>query len=311
MDVPTHLEIQELLDHGLTASQPFTFSSAMEAGVSRDRLRRLVKDGSLRRLFQGVYVDSAADVTPASRLAAVALVLPAGTVAVDRTAAWLHHVDAFGPWDVFVPPPLEVFRRAGGARVRRRGCHGGKRQLLVHDTVSRGRIELTTPLRTALDLGRRLKRERALAAMDGLARAGGFGPARLAAEIGRFRGFRGVVQLRQLAPLVDPLAESPGESRLRLAWIDAGLPKPVLQHPVSGVGRIGFLDICDPDSRIAAEYDGHDWHSSPDQVRHDAERRAWLGELGWRIEVFTREDFRNGTAHDRLTSLRRPTYAAH
>ena len=53
------------------------------------------------------------------------------------------------------------------------------------------------------------------------------GPARAAdAEIGRFRGFRGVVQLRCLAPLGDGRAESPGESALRLHWYDAGLPTP-------------------------------------------------------------------------------------
>jgi hypothetical protein len=305
MDSPTRIEIEELRAHGLTASAPVTTASALRCGVSRDLLRRLVRDGSLRRLFQGVYVDSAADDSPAVRMAALALVLPSDSVAVDHTAAWLHQVDTFGPWDAIVPPPLNVFRRAGAARIRRAGCSGGERQLLPEDTVRRGRLELTTPLRTALDLGRRLPRERALAAMDGLARVGGFESRHLSAETGRFRGFRGVIQLRHLVPLVSPLAESPGESRLRLAWTDAGLPSPVLQHPVSGKGRIGYLDICDPESKIAAEYDGRDWHSSPDQVHHDRERRAWLAELGWKVEVFTRDDFYAGTVQNRLLSLRR------
>lgn len=304
MDGTTRVEIKELLECGLTASKPFSYAAAREAGVSRDLLRRLLKDGSLRRLFQGVYVDSAAEDSTASRMEAASLVLPPDSVAVDHTAAWLHHVDTFGPWDQLTSPPLDVFRRAGAARVRRQGCSGGERQLLPRDTTMRGTIELTTPLRTALDLGRGLKRERALAAMDGLARSGGFSSDRLAAEIGRFRGFRGVVQLRHLVPLVDGRAESPGESRLRLAWIDAGLPTPILQHQVSDGGRIGFLDISDPGSRIAAEYDGQDWHSTPGQRRHDAERRAWLAELGWRVEVFTRDDFRARTVHDRLRALR-------
>ncbi len=46
----------------------------------------------------------------------------------------------------------------------------------------------------------------------------------MAAEIGRFKGYRGVRQLRVLVPLGDGRSESPGESVLRLHWYDAGLP---------------------------------------------------------------------------------------
>ena len=42
----------------------------------------------------------------------------------------------------------------------------------------------------------------------------------------RFRGMRWVTVLRELAPLADGRAESPGESVLRLRWIDLNLPTP-------------------------------------------------------------------------------------
>jgi hypothetical protein len=154
-----------------------------------------------------------------------------------------------------------------------------------------GNVGHTTGLRTALDLGRLLRRDHALAAMDGLARRCSLGPADLQGQIPRFRGFRGVVQLRWAAPLIDPKAESPGESRLRLAWLDAGLPQPALQYYVSLGGRFAFLDIAAPESRFAAEYDGWDWHSAPDHVRRDEERRDRLAAQGWHVTVFTRHDF--------------------
>jgi hypothetical protein len=291
MDSPTRLEIPELLERGLTAQLPFTRAQALEAGVSPRVLHRLADQGALRRLFRSVYVDSAADDTPEARAQALGLVLPPDAVAVDHTAAWLLGVDTSSPLEHLVPPPLSIYRLAGGARVRRAGCAGGERQLLATDLIRAGNVRHTTGLRTALDLGRLLRRDHALAAMDGLARKCSLGTADLESQIPRFRGFRGVLQLRWIAPLVDPKSESPGESRLRLAWLDAGLPRPVLQHYVSLGASFAFLDIAAPEYRFAAEYDGWDWHSAPEQVERDEIRRDRLAEQGWRIAVFTRQDF--------------------
>ena len=92
--------------------------------------------------------------------------------------------------------------------------------------------------------------------------------------------------IRTLAPLADGRAESPGESALRLRWYDAGLPRPELQIPVVVNGRAIFrLDMGLEELLFAAEYDGHEWHSSEEQQRHDAVRRSWLADQRrWLIE---------------------------
>ncbi len=254
----------------------------------------MVRDGLLRRLFPGVYVDSAADDDMLMRTRALALVLPEGAVATDRTAAWLHGVDALRPADHMVPPPLDIDRLPGGTRVRKKGVDGGQRTLAPADVEDVHGVAVTTPLRTALDLGRLTPRDQAIAALDGLLRLGRFSHQELLADVERFAGRRGVVQLRELAPLADARSGSPGESALRLRWIEAGLPPVRPQVPVR-VNRFGiaraYVDLGNEELRFGAEYDGWDWHSSDEQREHDRRRRKWLrDEEGWTLAVFTKSE---------------------
>ena len=93
-------------------------------------------------------------------------------------------------------------------------------------------VVTTTLLRTALDLGRLAHRDLAIGALDALLRHGEFSSEELLDGVARFRGQRGVVQLRALAPLTAPRAESPGESVLRLRWLDIpNRPRPRPQGP--------------------------------------------------------------------------------
>lgn len=280
-------------DLRLPLGEPFTLEQAAAAGVSRHVLRRMLRDGLVRRVLPGVYIDSAADDDLTMRCKALGLVLPEDAVVVDRTAAWLHGVDVLGPGDHVVPPPLQVFRLPGRTRMRKAGAHGGERTLAEEDVEEVLGIPVTTPLRTALDLGRLLKRDHAIGALDALARTGRFTHEALLAEVERFRGMRGVVQLRSLAPLTDARAESPGESVLRLRWIDAGLPPCRPQVEVRdryGILR-AFLDLGNEELKLGAEYDGREFHSSEEDRAHDRWRRGWMRhDEGWTIGVFRKED---------------------
>lgn len=44
--------------------------------------------------------------------------------------------------------------------------------------------------------------------------------------------------------------------------------------------------------RVAVEYDGFDWHSSPDALRKDRQKRAALKEIGWRVLSIVGDDVR-------------------
>jgi hypothetical protein len=151
-------------------------------------------------------------------------------------------------------------------------------------------LAVTTMLRTAWDLGRVRSRERAISGMDQMLRLDGFPLDEFLAGVERFRGERWVTTLRVLAPLADGRAESPPESILRLYWIDAGLPRPVPQLEVWVNGLlIARLDIGNLEILYAIEYDGVEWHSSPEQRRHDRRRRREVRDEGFEIDVVKRK----------------------
>lgn len=283
---------------------PFTSARAATLGVSPTVLRRLVRTGLVRRVVAGVYVDALVPDTSRTRAQAVGLVIPRSAVLADESAAWLHRVDVDPPQAHVVAPPVSVFQEPGRTRVRKAGCTGGERTLENRDVTEVDGVRVLTRLRLACDLGRLRPRDQALGAMDALARAGGFTAADLVREATRFRGMRGVVQLRELAPRVDPRAESVFESWTRLRCADGQLPDLVPQVAVQrhdGWGETAYLDLGNERLRFAVEYDGEDWHTSDEQRAADARRRGWLTrERGWGLVVLTREHV---PTHDRQVTV--------
>lgn len=78
-------------------------------------------------------------------------------------------------------------------------------------------------------------------------------------------------------------AESPEETRLRLAVLRAGLPEPQLNWALrtsSGV-EIARLDLAYPRFKIGAEYDGRVHAEDVDQFRKDADRWDAIRAQGW------------------------------
>ncbi len=296
----------------LPHDRPFTLAHARDCGVSPSPVSRLTRAGILTRLVAGVYVASQVPDTLALRCTALALALPSDTFVCDRTAAWIYRgVGSLGPGEHLSVPPLSCFRRSGRRRLRNELTTSGERAVRDEDLRELNGLVITTELRTALDLGRlQPTRDLRLWGMDNLLATGAFGLDELLASIPRFKGERGVIGLRALAPLADPLSQSFGESALRLRWYDAGLPRPRLQIPVALDDRAVYLDMGLEDWRFAAEYDGEEWHTEPEDVAHDRERRERLeNEHRWRIEVFRRQQV-FGIRQDADLELRRAAVEA-
>jgi very-short-patch-repair endonuclease len=87
--------------------------------------------------------------------------------------------------------------------------------------------------------------------------------------------------------------------------IDAGLPMPELQYSivVDGVERYR-LDLAYPKHRICIEYDGVEFHTTPQHREADEARRAWLRDAGWTAIVLTRDDLRQGATTQWLDDVR-------
>ena len=151
-------------------------------------------------------------------------------------------------------------------------------------------LTLTSPLRTAWDLGRLAYRDSAITALDALLRHGTFSLEELCGGVERFKGMRGVVQLRHLAPLADARSESAGESVLRLRWRDLpSLPPPTPQVSVTVAGvEVYRIDLGVPELRYGCEYDGEEFHG-PDEQAGDEARRDDLGRrFGWDVDAVRR-----------------------
>ena len=102
-------------------------------------------------------------------------------------------------------------------------------------------------------------------------------------------GYRGIGVLRRAIELADARAESPMETRLRLLFILAGLPRPTLQVSLRADRGI-FLarpDLYYPIHRVAIEYDGATHRES---LVADNRRQNRLLEAGYRILRFTAAD---------------------
>jgi hypothetical protein len=269
-------------------------------------MKELLSTCRVKRLLHNVYVDARLADTVELRVAAAALVVTPGSVFCDRTAAWIHGVDVFDYRELEILPPLEVVVLSERHRVERRGCAGGERDLAPFDVVNLGDVRVTTPLRTALDLGCSLPRGTAISALDMFMRLHGVTRSMLHLSLPRYRGRRGVVQLRELVELADPRSESPGESRVRLAIHDADIPAPepqwwVFEREVA----IYRLDLAYPKHRVVVEYDGEEFHDRTEEQRlNDEERRDWLRRRGWTVIVVKKGALGMGSRNQWLRELR-------
>lgn len=107
-------------------------------------------------------------------------------------------------------------------------------------------------------------------------------------------GARETERLPQVVALSNRLAASPMETRIRFAMHHAGLPPPVLQHPVGPY----FLDLAYPGLHLAIEYDGRE-HRTEERAMRDLCREAYLTRDGWDVLRFRAVDV-----------LRRPEWVA-
>lgn len=144
-------------------------------------------------------------------------------------------------------------------------------------------MSVTTPARTAFDIGRRGPLGDAVARVDSLLAATRFAVDDVVAMAGEHVGARGLGQLRRVLDLADAGAESPRETWLRLLLVGAGYPRPRTQIPViSPDGRRRYyLDMGWEERRLAVEYDGDHHRSDPVQFSRDVRRLADVDELGW------------------------------
>jgi hypothetical protein len=237
-----------------------------------------------RPIFHDVYVPKRYEPALRDRTVGAWLWSRQRAVVAGVAASALHGA-AWVDADIPVELLFQNSRRQRGLIVRN--------ETLGHDEITRvAGIPVTTRARTAFDLGRHLGRGDAVARLDALMRSRIFSAEDVLQLARRYRGARGLCQLREVLPLVDGGAASPQETRLRLLFIDAGLPRPTTQFPiVEGRGRlVRMVDMAWEEFMVAAEYDGDQHRTSRPQYVKDI--RVWpkLARMGWIVIRAIKED---------------------
>ncbi|HTZ12200.1 MAG TPA: DUF559 domain-containing protein [Mycobacterium sp.] len=250
---------------------PFLGRQAVRRGeLSAWRLRR-----DYRPIYRNVYLSKQTRLTTLTR-ARAAWLWSGG----DATLTGLSAAAVLGTKWLDAEEPAELSRSNRHAPP---GILIHSYQLDIQEVFVFDGIRITTPERTAFDIGRSLPQNRSVPVLDALANATDFKIAEVVALADAKAGVRGVRRLRSALTLVDGGAESPQESRVRLLLAGAGLPPPETQIEFTddrGVARIR-VDMGWREWRVAVEYDGVQHWSDRYQRSWDIDRIAMLEAMGW------------------------------
>ena len=252
----------------------FTSREALAVGYRVEDIRAELGRRRWIRLGKGVYIG--ADDVPANGererhlldCLAVLLTLGAGPVVSHASAARVH--------DLIVPraesddvrvTAVDQWRRGRGYRVARAA-------LPDDDVLPWLAFGATSVSRTLVDCAREWSLTDSVIAIDAALHELKVDRAELhrAVLAGTHRvGIAGAARALELA---DGRAESPLESRGRLAMLSVGLPRPELQVEIhDDAGFIGRVDAWYEDAGVAVEFDG--------RVKYDEPWRA-PGEVLWK-----------------------------
>lgn len=252
--------------------EPFLGTEALAAGV----VNRYQLATHFDQVFRNVYVPKGHELTPVEKARAAYLYAEGRAVVAGASASALH-----GDKWIKGTEPAELIQ---ASRYRTEGLLLHSDTLLDGETCVVDGMRVTTPARTAFDVGRRRGFTLAVIRIDALLQATGVTLDEIAELVERHPGTRGVVQCRRAVALADPGAESPQETRTRLVLNDAGLwPKTQVEVYGEYGEYIRRIDMAWPHWKVGVEYDGVQHWTDPKQRKLDIETWALLEALGWRI----------------------------
>lgn len=263
----------------IDVGRPFTRAAGLATGLTD----RDLNGAAYRRLLRGTYVHADTPKGPHLWAGAALLLAPDGSFATHHTAARLLGAPVPDSSTVHLGTVSGLASAHQGLRLHRYAA--------LPPLVERHGIPCTDAIQTGLDLAAVLDLVDLVVFLDAILAAGAVSleGVRRATENARSRGAR---RARRAAALARERVESATESRVRMLFVLAGLPEPVVNLAVhsSRTGRGYRLDLAWPDYMVAVEYDGRHHIERPEQWHADLARREDLEGMGWRIIVLTARD---------------------
>lgn len=281
------------------AARPFTLEDARQAGLTRDRIRRV----DVEHVSRGLYRPASWDFDLENAARALSEATP---------GAWISHVTAARLRNSCLPAwlsdsiELHLSKPTRFPGVRRRGIHGHRVIVKPGEVELVDGIWLSTRARTWLDMARQLPLNDLVAMGDELIRLPRAGlEARdrayttleeLHTMVARHPNLQGIVRARQALDLMRVGADSAPETFLRLAMLDANLPEPELQISLRpGDARSPSADLGYRRMRVAIQYDGAHHLLEPQQMS-DRRRNKAFEAAGWNVVIIDKADQEDGFA---------------
>jgi predicted transcriptional regulator of viral defense system len=254
----------------------FTSQEALRLGYRVEDIRAELRTRRWRRLRKGVYIGTDRLVSADSRerhlidCVAVLLSLGPGPVLSHASAARLHGlILPRGHSSEVRVTAVDQWRRGRGYRV-------AQAAMTADETEPWLEFGAMSVPRTVVDCAREWSLTDGVVAMDAALQEQKVTRAQLVRAVLGGTHRVGIAQAARALHLSDGRAESPLETRGRLAMLAAGLPRPELQVDISdAAGFIGRVDAWYEDAAVAVEFDG--------QVKYtDPQRDSSPGKVLWK-----------------------------
>ena len=198
-------------------------------------------------------------------------------------------------WDLPIPRSvtrqLEITVPDAHPLVRRRGVRCRRRDVPAHSVSRLEDRPVIAPARLFVDLGSELSLPWLVSLGDAAMNRGLLDERGIVHALAESTGHRGIRRAREALALLDPRAESPPESIVRVILHEAGIDYVHPQYVVTDRDGafVARVDLALEDLRIAVEYDGAH-HLTPEQQAIDAVRRQRLEMLGWMVITVNSHD---------------------
>lgn len=281
-----------------------TVGNLNDDGVDRAERRHYLRDW--HRLERGVYVRTIPDNPEDAHLLRARAALRrhgSGAVLSHQTAALVWELPVFGT-------ALERVRlsRIGTLStpemrhptVIMSGSILPRRDVVVHQGVP-----VTAAVRTVLDCARLLPLRGGVAIADAAAAAGLLRDREVRRVLAQMKGWKGVGRARTVLSLLDPAAESPGESAARVTMNQLGFRTKSQFEIRDESGFIARVDFLIVGTRVVVEFDGHAKYGSDATENHEQfwkekRRHDAIVAAGYEVVRLTWPDLNEPTTVHRL-----------